>query len=614
MMTLPDRSFLALVLLASSLTTLTSAQTYGALGNPTGRPIGGGEDYGLWVSGGTRVSTRAGLLNALARATWGSVVYVDDGAEIDLTGLRDIVIPAGVTLASGRGRNGSLGGLLRYDTLIYADVFSVQGTAVRITGLRLRGPDTRIEPGDCGDHDPSGIAVRSPVPDTRLVVVDNNEMWGWPNAAVDVSNVFGVYVMHNHIHDNRRQVSRAGCRAYGLGYGVVIGGTGYALVEANLFDHNRHDIACDGRPGTGYEARYNLVLTGNVQHSFDVHGGADRNDGTDIAGTFFLVHHNTFLQSDKPAFRIRGVPQVLARVWNNEFRHTSQAAAANQTNASGNFQAIDNRVGVNYLPGWFVSFSGSSFWRLRRFDNRAMSAVHLADFDGDGTDDAFTVSNNQWLLSRGARSDWQAINSSSVPFSELRFGDFDGDGRTDVFRTNGGLWQVSFAGTGSWTTINSSIIALSSLGFADFNGDGRTDVFYGTGSRWYVSWGGTSAWTPHNTATHTAGEFAFGDFDGDHRDDVFWTDGAVWRVSWAGVSLWQEINRATVPLSSLAFADLNGDGRTDVFFADGATWRVSWSGTSTWQVLQTSSLPTPSLRLGDVNGDRKADVLSLQNP
>src|SRR5690606_38686049 len=132
-------------------------------------------------------------------------------------------------------------------------------------------PDTQIDPGDCGGNDASGIGIRSDLPAYRLIAIDNNEMWGWPNAAVNISGVFGVHVLHNHLHHNRRQVSRSGCRAYGLGYGVVIGQTGYALIEGNLFDHNRHDIACDGRPGTGYEARYNLVLTGNVQHSFDVH-------------------------------------------------------------------------------------------------------------------------------------------------------------------------------------------------------------------------------------------------------------------------------------------------------------------------------------------------------
>jgi hypothetical protein len=605
---------LALAALALlSLPTTAPTQTHGALLNPTGRPIGGGEGYGDWVAGGTVVATRTQLIAALQAAQAGAVVYVHDNASIDVSGL-SLELRAGVTLASGRGRNGSLGGLLYSNHRAYQSTFLVRGTGVRITGLRLRGPDTGIEPGDCGDNDATGIEVAADTWSIWFVRVDNNELWGWPNSAVGTRNVWGVQVTHSHIHHNRRQVRRSGCRAYGLGYGVCVSTSGHALIEANLFDHNRHDIACDGAPGTAYEARYNLILPGGVQHSFDVHGGADRRDGTDIAGTLFWVHHNTFLQSDKPAFRIRGVPIAEARVWGNEFRHGSAGDAADQTNASGNFLRYDNLTGVNRLPGWFVSFSGSSFWRFRRFDGTSMAAVHLADFDGDRCADAFRSSGGSWQVSRKASSAWETINGSSAPASSLRFGDFDGDGRTDVFRTNNGAWQVSFGGTGFWTTINGSSVALGSLGFADFNGDRRTDVFYGNGSRWYVSWSGTSAWTQINVANNVASGLAFADLNGDRRADVFWTDGATWRVSWSGTSMWQAINSAAAPLASLALADFDGDGRADVFHADGARWRVSWSGTSYWHEVQQSSLPTSALRFADVNGDGKADVLSTQSP
>lgn len=603
------RSLLTLAGLLSAV----SAQTYGALGNPTGRPIGGGEGYGAWLNGTTTVATRAQLERAVAAATAGTVVYVQDDAEIDVSGL-NLQLRAGVTLASGRGRNGSLGALLYSNSAVYGPTFSVVGTDVRITGLRLRGPDAEIAPNDCGGHDATGIEVASDGWTIRSVRIDNNELWAWPCCAIGTRNVWGVQVQHNHIHHNRRQVTASGCRAYGLGYGVVVSSSGHALVEANLFDHNRHDIASDGAPGTAYEARYNLILPGAVQHSFDVHGGADRGDGTDIAGTLFWVHHNTFLQSNKPAFRIRGVPIGEARVYQNEFRAATQSDAANQVNASGRFYVYDNRCGMNQLPGWFVSFSGTSYWRLRRFATTSMSALQLADFDGDRCADAFTVANNEWQLSRKALGAWETVNGSSTPTSQLRFGDFDGDGRTDVFRSSNGSWQVSYGGTGFWTTINSSSVAIGSLGFADFDGDGRTDVFYGNGSRWYVSWSGRSGWSYLNTASNTASGLRFGDFNGDRRADVFWTDGATWRVSWSGTSMWQAINGASAALGNLGFADFNGDGRTDVFYGDGSTWRVSWSGTSFWQHLQSSSLPTSALRFADCNGDGKADVLSLQNP
>ena len=110
-------------------------------------------------------------------------------------------------------------------------------------------------------------------------------MAGWPVAAVNVGSVLGVNVHHNVIQFNRRQEENGTCGGeYGLGYGVVVG-PGSAVIEANVFDHNRHDIASSGAPGSFYRATYNLVLAGAVDHSYDVHGGKDREDCTNVAGS-----------------------------------------------------------------------------------------------------------------------------------------------------------------------------------------------------------------------------------------------------------------------------------------------------------------------------------------
>jgi hypothetical protein len=593
----------------------------GAVSNPTGRPIGGGEGYGDWVTGGSVVSTALELRAALASATPGVVVYVRDDAVIDLDELDvseslPLGVPAGVTLASGRGRNGSLGALLHSDNQWTRPIFKVLGSRARITGLRLRGPDTEVTPPDCGLTPSWGIDVRRDADDTQPfhgVRIDNNEMWGWPRAAVDILNVFGVTVQHNHLHHNRRQVKRSGCRAYGLGYGVVVG-RGAALIEANLFDHNRHDIASDGAPGARYEARHNLVLNGAVQHSFDVHGGADRKDGTDIAGTLVHVHHNTFLQSKKPAFKIRGVPELAAYVWRNEFRHTYVSSAIQQTNAEGNLVQWSNPTSVNHFPAWFVSFSGESFWRWRRFDGLAISAARFGDFDGDGAADAFATRDGEWIVSDGARHDWRAVNTSSVATGSLRFGDFDGDGRTDVFRKGSGGWFVSWGAVTPWTRINTLPGALSALAFADFDGDGATDVFTADGATWRVSWRGTSPWVALNTSSFTTASLRFADFDGDGRADVFRTDGVAWRVSWGGTGPWARLNTSAITVGSLGFGDFDGDGRTDVLYGNGTTWSVSWGGAGPWVHLNTSSLKASSLAFADVNGDGRTDVLSRQSP
>ncbi len=78
-----------------------------------------------------------------------------------------------------------------------------------------------------------------------------------------------------------------------LGYGVCLD-EAETLIEGNLFDANRHSIAGTGRSGSGYEARNNVEMGRSLSHCFDMHGGRDRNDGTDVAGGWMHVHHNAW--------------------------------------------------------------------------------------------------------------------------------------------------------------------------------------------------------------------------------------------------------------------------------------------------------------------------------
>ena len=81
-------------------------QAFGQHLNPTGEPIGGGPGYTAVLSYRDArfvVRTRKQLIRALERADSLDVIYIHDAAVLDLTGL-ELTIPAGVTLASGRGR------------------------------------------------------------------------------------------------------------------------------------------------------------------------------------------------------------------------------------------------------------------------------------------------------------------------------------------------------------------------------------------------------------------------------------------------------------------------------------------------------------------------------
>lgn len=288
---------------------------YGAGVNPTGDPIGGGEGYSRIVAPDSAdyvVSTTAGLLAALSRASSGDVVYVEDGARINLTGREDIAVGRGVTLASGRGRGGSEGALL------YADDTSASrfpslieiGQGGRVTGLRVRGPN--------------GTTSRAFPLYTGLVAagddveVDNCEIFNWPQAGAGVGSRHYAHFHHNHIHH---------CQADGFGYGVIVAG-GTALIEANYFDYYRHAIAgARGYPASSYEARYNICGPNATNTAFDMHGGNDGpswgfDEGPDAgvpAGGTVLIHHNTFQATggNRISVGIRGVPVDTCQVYGN---------------------------------------------------------------------------------------------------------------------------------------------------------------------------------------------------------------------------------------------------------------------------------------------------------
>jgi len=305
---------------------------YGAKADERG-PIGGGKGYTKVVTKGDyTVRDLNGLLDALAKAKAGQVVFIPGERTIDLTAriyVEQLVleVPEGVTLAGDRGQKGSRGALLTSDALKTPVMIRVNGPGVRITGLRLRGPNAkryldhhrRAFGAGGGGHKyyykfPTSDGIRTEHP--RLEV-DNCEISAFAHAGIYLVKGDGHRIHHNYIHH---------CQYNGLGYGVCHN-TASSLIEQNRFNYNRHSIAGTGRPGCGYVARHNVELGVSLSHCFDMHGGGDRRDGTNIAGTAIEIHNNTFRAPQTPVV-IRGVPQEKCEVHHNWFlKHASAARA-----------------------------------------------------------------------------------------------------------------------------------------------------------------------------------------------------------------------------------------------------------------------------------------------
>lgn len=327
---------------------------YGAQPDERG-PIGGGEGYTEIVTSGDVVVREADdLVAALAAAQPGDVVFIPGDVEMDLTALiyvEDLVIniPEGVTLASDRGHNGSKGALLTSDALDTPNMVVVRGADVRVTGLRLRGPNPKQyldhhhrafrggrdhpddgEPPEGRNHRyyykfPVSTGIRAHFPRLR---VDNCEISAFSRAGVYLGDGEGHLIHHNFIHH---------CWYHGLGYGVSHNRSS-SVVEYNHFDYNRHSIAGSGRPGSSYVARHNVELGVASAHCFDMHGGTSSSrqeesdfdeDGNPIAGNRIDIYNNTFFTPVNPpdyyvdfpaayaVIYIRGVPQEGATVTRN---------------------------------------------------------------------------------------------------------------------------------------------------------------------------------------------------------------------------------------------------------------------------------------------------------
>jgi len=305
---------------------------YGARPDERG-PIGGAGGYvNVTAKGDYIVKDLAALLAALSKAKDGQTVFIPGETEIDLTALIYIEqlvleVPEGVTLAGDRGHGGSQGAMLASDALKTPGLIRTSGPDVRITGLRIRGPNSKRyldhhrrsfgEGG--GGHEyyykfptSNGITTKYP----RLEV-DNCEISGFSHSGVYLITGEGHHIHHNYIHH---------CQYQGLGYGVCHN-TASSLIEQNLFNWNRHSIAGTGRPGSSYVARNNVELGESLSHCFDMHGGRDRKDGTDIAGTSIEIYNNTFLAQQTPVV-IRGVPEEKCEVHHNWFLRHSKAIQA----------------------------------------------------------------------------------------------------------------------------------------------------------------------------------------------------------------------------------------------------------------------------------------------
>lgn len=599
-----------------------------------GNPVGGGAGYTSIITPAQAtdiVTNLTELKVALNNAQPGDIVFIPDTVIIEITNPDDHYLPlnAGVTLASSRGNDGCgalittdiYGLIAQCETCEFSNwiseldekkgrhLFRVQGDNVRVTGIRFIGPSTEI--GNLNQMKGKSCVLSN---GHNNLLIDNNEFQGWPYEAISITqnSANGILIRNNYIHHNMQ---------IGFGYGIGIKGTNaYAVCKGNYLSHNRHDIANEGRPHSGYEAAYNFIGTGGTSHNFDVHGGCEYGaQGTEaeIAGSFFHIHHNVFNDNGNANIAVRGVPQVMCLIEKNRFFKSPEDNIIRQMQESGDCQAAFNEnlfVCNNvYDYGALGSYKGyflDRAWQGKpshcylpgTFEYSSMGFA-VGDFNGNAITDFIIEKDNAWTTIEYpseekflnqfsiASYQWTTINTAQYELDEVVFDDFTGDGTTDAFLMDGIHWYLSDGAQGSWVQVNTSGYTRENVAIGDFDGDSKADLFKGNGSQWSISKGGKTGWIDINASEYLVEDLAFGFFNSNNKYDVFKTNLITWSFSDGGATIWTDINVSQTLPGDMIFADIDRDGITDIVVEYDYYHKVSWGGQSGWVDLNYNNEP-----------------------
>jgi hypothetical protein len=455
-------------------------------------------------------------------------------------------------------------------------LFTVVGSDVRIEGLHLVGPMNGERTN--GDFEQTnGVQVLAYVYSQRRnrnIRIRDDEMNEWTAAAVDVGSTrrddmpsdwdipevptrafaAEIVVEQNVLHHNARD---------GGGYGVSVGSGAHASILGNVFESNRHAVASNGRPYSGYQARFNYVQeggfrdNGSYQQHFDVHGMGPKHNGG-LAGQYYEITNNTvrgeqtyYAIMTRPALELRGRPSEGMYFSDNVLVHDDVDAAVRRKGIQGP------------ASEYALHMSGNAF------DVDYSKDLAVGDFDGDGRTDVFLANGTGWFVSRAGAEPWQFLKASRERLDALGFADMNGDRVTDVvMREPDGTLEYLPFGAGAPVVIGQSPVEASHLRFGDFDGDGKMDVFRRDASGgWWILYAGTGTWTSAGSWPTPLSELRFGQFDDQPGTDVLAALDKGWAIRSSATAPWFVINGQLVTsLKDSVVADFDGDGRDDVGF------------------------------------------------
>jgi hypothetical protein len=387
-------------------------------------------DGTVWITGNDQADA---FIQAVG--TPNTTVDIASYVNLDLSGRADIFIASGVQII-GQADQTNLDGPRIFTTTFPARLLDVgSGSSpsdnVRISEIRLDGGQgDGIADGDAPTA--NGITAWS----ANNLEIDHNEVYGWRGAGISVRDDLGrislqsnsgtVHIHDNWIHHNQHYSEN--------GYGIEVVYGAYALIEENAFDYNRHDIASDGRDGSGYLLYRNLLLYhGGVNdvtlgvtthtHVIDMHGRDSCNGFSYYcgpAGEYIDIEWNSILYTEGTAFKLRGTPSMTAQVHNNSFSWDKTWGGLTIVDDAAMVQTNDsNHRSIN---------QGSNLFNVHPYG----TYNETFDFDGDGAPDRFMPTGVAWWIFSSQTGRWTYAATSSAFLSGVTLGDFNGDGYADA--------------------------------------------------------------------------------------------------------------------------------------------------------------------------------------
>lgn len=531
-------------------------------------------------------------------------MFIDLSNLFQLTGSYSIEVPDNITIASGRGTNGSLGAhIFTSDFEINQNenyqaaqpLFQVKGDNVRFSGIRFEGPFQEI--GDLNNRKvKSCIRIRDGY---ENLTVDNCVFYGWPFTAIKIGGFqehqssYNINTIHNNYFFNNKQ--------NGYGYGVYVD-RGYAIIRGNLFKSNRHDIAGSGKGKCSYEAYCNTILPGGVGHNFDMHAEGT-NDQSPNAGQYLNIHHNIFYDIGLDRWStwniqniyIRGRQDIQGRIENNIFKQEDPGVAILQLNGHGGYgnMLVWNNIFNNKYKGWYLKKN----WLKSNTDN----FLNI-------------ISSNDIIMTPPA-------SGSDYQFSYF-FGDLDGDSETDIFKLeNGKLYSIplatSLTNLEDWTLLKEINYPATDLKFLFYNNDNYTDILY-IGQNGFIKNNVSLLSGPIGTSSSWVGLFPIpsatlrlGDFDGNGEVDFFISENNQWKVIFNSNYIWQTINFSSYSPFGLRLGRFNNNNISDVLVKTGIKYRVSYEGTSSWTDIINSNYSISETLVADFNGNNLSDIINF---